>query len=398
MKKEKIKYHTKLLEIICKFQKPKSGKLISKNETFNGLKAQFKPYGKEFKIQFTYDNSSKKKDLDIGQYHKNIQIQFGDSIYNLESVFLGHHSLSNFTGSVHRIHTKGYSEKQKYYYQLVMPLEKGMDFHFNIDETTFNSDMVDYSRSTTTATLKGEKFQVCCIYTDKKVFYLVLDSQEKQTFDEFAKKADAVKIGIGYLTGYYAGNMGYYFAYTSKGMKEPKHFRFVQFRDSIKSGYCPIYSNAYGYLHHDKLLAKKYYPLLRSVSLKEFSLLCEKIHGSLDFASTLMLMLESSVASLLFMPGGYAIALETMSDLVIGIKKLKLAPIKDKTVSRTIRKEFLEVLNKLFIPVILTPHSGHTDPPLLRGIFEDKILKNDQWLFVSVKLFFFVFLSQRFSF
>ncbi len=30
----------------------------------------------------------------------------------------------------------------------------------------------------------------------------------------------------------------------------------------------------------------------------------------------------------------------------------------------------------LFIPAILTPHSGHTDPPLLRGLFEDNILKN----------------------
>ena len=117
-------------------------------------------------------------------------------------------------------------------------------------------------------------------------------------------------------------------------------------RDSIKSGYSPIYSNAYGYLHPDRALAEKYSSLLRPVSLYEFSLLCEKIHKSLDFSSTLMLILESSIASLLFMPGGYSIALETLSDLVIGKRKLKLAPIKDKSVSRKIRKEILEVLDK----------------------------------------------------
>ena len=59
-----------------------------------------------------------------------------------------------------------------------------------------------------------------------------------------------------------------------------------------------------------------------------------------------MLILESSVASLLFMPGGYAIALKTISDIVIGKKKLKLAPIKDKTLSGKIRTEILEVLSK----------------------------------------------------
>jgi len=55
-------------------------------------------------------------------------------------------------------------------------------------------------------------------------------------------------------------------------------------------------------------------------------------------------------------------------------------------------------LCSMFIPVILTPHSGDTDPPPLSGIFEDRILKNGQWLFVFVKLLFIVFLPHRFSF
>jgi len=38
--------------------------------------------------------------------------------------------------------------------------------------------------------------------------------------------------------------------------------------------------------------------------------------------------------------------LETLSDLVIGQTKLKLAPIKDKAVSRKIRQEILEILDK----------------------------------------------------
>ncbi|GMV77151.1 MAG: hypothetical protein AMXMBFR79_02860 [Chitinophagaceae bacterium] len=346
-KKEEIKYHKELLKTIEQFKKPKSGKLISKKEIFNGRSAKFKSHKKDFTIDFQYNIFSKnRKDLDVGEYYKGIQIKFGNTIYNLESVFLGNHAPPRVTGSVDRIHTIGFSEKKKYYYRLIIPLEKQLNFHYQIAETHFTTDIGYHSRTGTTANINGEAIQACCIHNDNKEYFLAIDSAVKQTFDEFAEKAHAVKIGMGYLSGFCAGNQGYFFAYTNKAMNQAKHFRCVALRDSIKSGYSPIYSNAYGYLHHNRILADKYYPLLRPVSLNEFSVLCEKIHNSLDFSSTLMLILESSVASLLFMPGGYAIALETLSDMVIGKKKLKLAPIKDKSVSRKIRKEFLEVLDK----------------------------------------------------
>jgi hypothetical protein len=346
-KKEEMKYHKALLQTIEQFKKPKSGKLISKNKVFNGTRAKFKPHKKEFTIEFQYNIFSKnRKNLNVGEYHKLIQIQFGEIIYDLESVFLGNHAPPKVTGSIDRIHTKGFSEKRKYYYRLIIPLEKQLNFHFQITDTYFTTDLGYHSRTGTTAIINGESIQACCIHNDKKEYFLAIDSEVKQTFDEFSEKAHAVKIGMGYLSGFCAGNQGYFFVYTNKAMKQPEHFRCVALRDSIKSGKSPIYSNAYGYLHHNRPLAEKYYPLLRPVSLNEFSILCEKIHNSLDFASTLMLMLESSVASLLFMPGGYAIALETLSDLVICKKKLKLAPIKEKSVNRKIRKEILEVLNK----------------------------------------------------
>lgn len=348
MKKgEKIEYHKALLEVIEQFKKPKSGKLVSKKEIFNGKSVKFKSHKKEFTIEFQYDISSKnKKDLDVGKYYKGIQVRFGKNVYDLESVFLGNHAPPNMTASVDRIHTVGFSEKKNFYYQLIIPLEKELRFHYNIAETHFVTDLGYVSRTGTTATINGESIQACCIHNDKKEYFLAIDSTVKQTFEEFSEKAHAVKIGMGYLSGHFAGNQGFYFAYSKKDKKQPKYFRCVAMRDSIRSGYSPIYSNSYGYLHNNRSLAKKYYSLLRPVSLTEFSILCEKIHNSIDFSSTLMLILESCTASLLFRPGGYAIALETISDLVIGNTKLKLAPIKDKTISRRIRKEFLEVLNQ----------------------------------------------------
>lgn len=346
-RKEEIKYHKKLLQTIEQFKKHKSGKLISKNKIFNERSAKFRTHKKDFTINFRYDIFSKnRKSLDVGEYHKGIQIKFDTTSYNLESVFLGNHAPPRLTGSIDRINTIGFSEKRKYYYQLIIPLEKELNFHFQISQIPFATDLGYRSRTGTTAIINGETIFAYCIHNEKKEYFLAIDSEIKQTFDDFAKKANAVKIGMGYLTGFYAGNQGFFFAYTKKDRKEPKHFRCVALRDSIKSGYSPIYSNAYGYLYNNRPLAKKYQHVLRPVSINEFSLLCEKIHNSLDFSTTLMLMLESSVASLLFMPGGYAIALETLSDLVIGKTKLKLAPIKDKSLSRKIRKEIYEVLTK----------------------------------------------------
>lgn len=348
MKKSKeLKYHKALLQSIEHFKKSKSGKLVSKNEIFNGRSAKFKAHKKEFTIEFQHNIFSKsRKNLEIGEYYKGIQIQFGETVYNLESVFLGSHASNKVTGNIDRIHTVGFSETKKYYYQLIIPLEKELRFHYNITETHFSTDLGYRSRTGTTAKINDEAIQVCCFHNKKKEYFLGISSAVKQTFEEFGEKAYAVKIGLGYLSGFFAGNQGYFFAYTKKDMKVPKHFRCVALRDSIKSGYSPIYSNAYGYLHHNHPLAEKYKPLLRPVSLNEFSLLCEKIHNSLDFSSALMLILESSVASLLFMPGGYAIALETISDIVIGNTKLKLAPIKGKAISKKIRREFMETLNK----------------------------------------------------
>lgn len=347
-RKEEIKYHKTLLQIIEQFKKNKSGTLISKNEIFNKKSVQFKSYKKDFTIIFQYDDFPKyRKGLNVGEYYKGIQIQFDSTtVYNLESVFLGNHAPPRVIGNIDRIHTVGFSEKQKCYYQLIIPLEKELKFHFQISQTSFTTDLGYRSRTGTMATIYGEQIQVYCIHNNKKEYFLAIESTIKQTFDAFEEKAHAVIIGISYLSVFYAGNQGFFFAYTKKDMKESKHFRCVAMRDSIKSGYTPIHSNAYSYLHKNRLLAEKYYSLLRPVSLNEFSLLCEKIYISPDFSSALMLMLESSVASLLFMPGGYSIALETLSDLVIDKRKMKLAPIKDKSVSRKIRKEILEVLAK----------------------------------------------------
>jgi hypothetical protein len=343
-KTAELRYHVKILEIIERFKRPKWGKLISKDPRFNGLKVYFKPFKNEFKIEITYEIfSQSKKKLDVGQFHKNIQVKFNRSIYNLESLFLERQSPPKLTALIDDIYTIGFSKNSNYYYQLIIPLEANLNFHWSIEETHFETDLGYNTRSGTTAIINGESIQVCCIHDGKNQPFVVYSSNKKQKLEEFRKKTHAVMVAMGYISGYFTGNQGYFFAYTKKALKEPKYFKCTQLRNSIKSDNTPVHANSHTYINYQ---AKKYFALLRPISITEFSLLCKNAYESVDFESTLLLIMESNVASLLFRPGGYSIALESMSDLIIGSKKISLKPIKDNALSKKIRKELLEVLDK----------------------------------------------------
>jgi hypothetical protein len=346
MLKQNIRYHTALIDIIDNFKRPKNVNLFSKAIGLKGLTAQFHPDKTGFKTEFRYDLFSKKRShLDIGEDYKSVEMKFLGASYICESMSLISHAPPIFTGLIRNIYTKGFSKNKQYYFQLVVPLEKELLFHYNIQQNVFTTDIGYRSRCGTMAILKNESFQICCISSTEKEFFVVFDSPKKQSFKEFSEKANAIKIGLGYLSGNYVGNQGYYFAYGTKLKKTPKHFKVVQMRSSIKSSYSPVYSNPFGYLSN-KELANYYYDKLRPISVNEFSTLCEYIYDSTAFASVLVLILESSVASLLFMPGGYAIALESMSDLIKGKKKLKLAPIKEKKINNNLRSDIYDVLKK----------------------------------------------------
>jgi len=347
MKKSKvIKYHSTLLSQIAKFKRAKWCKLINKSTPLDGVKAYFKPYKNEFKIEFQHDIFRPKgRSISTGQTYKKIVIKFTNSVFILDSLFLGHQSSNKTTGTVYRIYSKGFHENKSYYYRLVIPLEKELSFHYQIDQTHFTTDLGYMSRTATTIIIQNEGFELCCIHNAKKEYYLIIESTSKHYFKDFEEKANAIKIALGYITGHFPGNQGFYFTYSAKSKIVPKYIRFDQFRDTMKNGYAPIYSNSYGWLRKNKL-AKKYYTLLRTLTLSEFSNLCDKTYSNSDFASSLMLILESSIASLLFMPGGFAIALESLSEIITNDLKVNLCPITDKTIMSNIKKEFKNILTE----------------------------------------------------
>ena len=86
--------------------------------------------------------------------------------------------------------------------------------------------------------------------------------------------------------------------------------------------------------------------IFRPLTISEFSILCNKLITNDEFTATILLIIESTKASLIFRPSGYSIALETLSDIIIGAKKEKIAPINSKQDFKDLKKDLIEVLNK----------------------------------------------------
>lgn len=349
MKKEnKLRYHKEPMTIIAGFQKKVRGTLRHRKKTLHNLKAVLFFTGKSFEVSFSVSFSQLNK-LDIGEQIKKVEFVFKGQQVMLGNLYLTRFSPPQFTGDTNSLYTKGFSINKVCYYRLMLPLKKSIQLHYMVDRFIFTTDLGYRSTVGTKATILGDNLYVSILEgKGKQQAYLSIESYNKQSLEIFSNKAAAVINGLGFLTGYLAGDFGYYFAYRNNKLKDVTSFYFCSFRETIRTPLTPIYTNPYGRLPHKRRIANSYYSkkILKEVSIAEFSILCEKLYSSMDFASAVILILEASVGSLLLMPGCFAIALERLSDLIIGQTKLKLAPIQSKALSKKIRTGFREIIVK----------------------------------------------------
>ena len=202
--------HKELLVIIKGFLKPKWGKLRLPPGGTTYISSRSKPSGSELQFEFSYIPGRSMKDLKFGTFLKKVAFTTTSQNLVLENLFLGTRSLSTFIGYCGHIYTKGYSKSTKYYYRIVIPLSRKMNFFFQIEDSIYETDLGYRSRAGLTAIICNEEVYACVINDNNKEYFLSIESRIKQDFDSFSLKANAVKNALGYLTGHLAGNNGYY--------------------------------------------------------------------------------------------------------------------------------------------------------------------------------------------
>ncbi|WP_278010977.1 hypothetical protein [Flavobacterium gyeonganense] len=277
-----------------------------------------------------------------------MDFNLGNQIFTLENFFIYKISPPEMKGEIYGFYSKGYSKIKKQYYKSVIPLSKEINFHFTIKEFVFSSDTSKWSRIGTKIIMNGEDIIIVQEKDENKNWFLIIQSKKKQSYEEFSDKVFSIRIALGYVTGHLAGDEGYFFSYSRKEMKNFKHFYYRSLRSEIITLMNPLNSNPFAWIRNNKKVANKYYneKCLETMSIENFSNLCNLLVSNDDFTATLLLIIESSKASLIFRPSGYSIALETLSDIVIGDENYKLSPITSKPDNKKFRKELNEVLDK----------------------------------------------------
>jgi len=174
---------------------------------------------------------------------------------------------------------------------------------------------------------------------------LVLECKTPVTYSEFSEYCFSILISLGFVTGDFINDDGYFLQYENNTMEDVLGIAYRQMRGSIKCHYVPIYSNPFGYIHDTKN-AELYDKKLRTLNLREFSNLCQYCHENEDIKSVLLLLIEVLTQTLISGPAILSIALETLANIIYDQNEPKLAPIKDKIISTKLRKELLKTIDK----------------------------------------------------
>lgn len=349
-------YNKKPLTFINEFEKPKVGVFRKPKSSLDEIdEVEISSLRNEFKVEFNR-YSRKSKNLGVGDIVKKVKFDINNKTLIFDSVYINKFSNQiskgsnnhNLEGSIYQLYSEGFSKLKKQYFKFVIPHSKSLDIHFQIDHIVFENDYDIRSSVATKVNLIDEDIFILEEKDENKNKYIIIESRKKQTYEEFSNKTFAIRIALGYVSGYFAGNKGYFFSYSNAKMENYNDFYFTSLRDEIKTLMNPINTNPFSWLNDYKKVAEKYYKLkiFRPLTISEFSFLCNHLITNDDFTATILLIIESTKASLIFRPSGYSIALETLSDIIIGAEKEKIAPINSKQDFKEFKNDLIDVLNK----------------------------------------------------
>lgn len=341
-------YNREPLIFINDFEKIKNGELKKSKSFLDGIDGvKLFSNKKGFRIEF--DRFSKgQRNFGVGKQIQKVKFDYAEKTIVFKSLFIDRCSIENSEGSIYQLYSEGFSKSKKQYFKLVIPTSESLDLHFQIENVLFSNDSGKTSIVATKINLEDDEIFVLEDKDEFKNRYIIIESKKKQTYDEFSNKTFSIRVALGYVIGYFPGNKGYFFSYSNQKREKFNDFYFSTLREDIKTIMNPINTNAYARLYEKPKQAENYYKsgILKKLEIKSFSFLCNKLLTDDNFLATILLIIESTKASLIFRPGGYSIALETLSDIIIGKEKVKIAPISSKKDFKELRNELIEVLNK----------------------------------------------------
>lgn len=241
--------------------------------------------------------------------------------------------------------SKSFPNERAYYFRTIIPVKTNLTFYNIITQQSFTHDGARHTRGLIKLEIDSKSFHVFIVEFYKKK-YLVLDCLHKLTAEDFSELSWSILVSLGYLTGHLIQDEEYTFCYRNKLLKGFSNFEYSQRRDTIKSFYTPINSNAYSWIKEDRRIAKEYYGKITEIDSTQLSKLCKIVHAEIDVKAIILLITESISRSMLLMPAGLSVALEGLSEYFASKNAGKIMPIKNAKLANEFRKDLAIILEK----------------------------------------------------
>ncbi|MGR3318105.1 MAG: hypothetical protein ACUZ8O_06455 [Candidatus Anammoxibacter sp.] len=264
--------------------------------------------------------------------------------YYVETVYMT--SISRTAkGVFFEFSTKEMDRLEEYHYRLIIMLDDDLFFRsYFADPKVFETTEGYSSINCIDIDLDGKNFDLFSMRKHGNA-YLIIDCDSKVNIEYFSEACHAILICFGFVTGNMPQEDGFYFAYTNDSYNELEFIHYNCLNKTVKSIYHPIHTNPYAYTRNPKI-AQEFSSKLTGIGKGQFSELCKKTFFSSEMLSTLYFIIHGSTLSVELMASCYAIALESITNIISLENEKKLKPIKDKKIARKLHDDFIKVLNK----------------------------------------------------
>ena len=334
------------LDLLNNIRKIKSCSLLL-NEFSKNYKIILEPNNNGIKFTLFHDFSI--FHIDTWDY-RNVEIHKENLVVKIPYLYFTSKKFGQSSGTIPAFEYGNVNKSKVGFHRLILPINSKINFIFSIETVLINYDYQSNINSIEATEISIDEKLFHLFIAKKKVTelsdadYLVIQSKFKMSYSDFSDFCFSILISFGFVSGHFINNDGYFFQYESENMQVPIGIEYRQMRGSVKCKYVPIYSDPFGYIR-EKEKANYYKNKLRTLSLEEFSQLCQFCHSNNDLKTILISLIEVHNQTLISSPGILSIALETLANVIYDENENSLAPIKSKKISREIRKELKKVVD-----------------------------------------------------
>jgi alpha-glucosidase (family GH31 glycosyl hydrolase) len=235
-------YNKETLHFINNFEKLKKGVFTKLKSSLDAIdNVELTCNKKEFRVEFDVNRFFRSgKDLEVGQQIKKVKFDYQEKTIVFGSLYIDQFSNQSLKGSINQLYSEGFSKSKKQYFKFVIPYSKSLNSFYQIERIVFLNDSGTTSSLGTKINLIDEEVFILEEKDENKNLYIIIESKKKQTYEEFSNKTFAIRVALGYVTGYFAGNKGYFFSYSTSKMEKFNNFYFSTLRDEIKTLMNPI--------------------------------------------------------------------------------------------------------------------------------------------------------------